>query len=51
MSNNNLKEKIQELKRNVIFNSSLGSKELFHSNIWATYMEKYKEFIKVFLKI
>ena len=33
---------VQELKKSFIFNASLGSKELFHSNFWAWLIDKDK---------
>ena len=39
------------LKKSLIFQMSLGSKELFHSNVWAWLMEKEKDIIKVFFDV
>ncbi len=46
MSDN--QEKIDYLRKSLVFNMSLGNKELFHSNMWATLMEKYPEIISIF---
>lgn len=43
-------EDIKFLKDSLIFQMSLGSKELFHSNVWAWLMEQDHNFIKVFFK-
>lgn len=42
-------EAINFLKKSLIYQMSLGSKELFHSNIWAYLLENDIEFLKVFL--
>ena len=47
MTNN---KNIEYLKKSPIFASSLGSKELFHSNIWAYLIEQKCEYLKVFFK-
>ena len=39
------------LKNSLIFQMSLGSKELFHSNVWAWLMEKEPQIINVFFDI
>lgn len=39
---------IADLKNSPIFAGSLGSKELFHSNIWAFLIEHEQEFLKAF---
>lgn len=39
------------LKDSLIFQMSLGSKELFHSNIWAWLMEKESKIVNVFFDI
>lgn len=44
------KSNVEYLKNSLIYQMSLGSKELFHSNVWAWLMEKDKKFIKVFFK-
>lgn len=48
MDKNNM---IQELKKSFVYNASLGSKELFHSNTWAWLLERDKKFVKVFFDI
>lgn len=40
---------INFLKKSLIYQMSLGSKELFHSNVWAYLLESDIEFLKVFL--
>ncbi len=45
------KEMIQKLKNSFVYNASLGSKELFHSNTWAWLLERDKKFVKVFFDI
>lgn len=40
---------INFLKNSLIYQMSLGSKELFHSNVWAYLLENDIEFLKVFL--
>ena len=40
--------KVLQLKANPIFNMSLSSKELFHSNFWAWLFEKDNNFIEIF---
>ena len=42
-------ESINFLKKSLIYQMSLGSKELFHSNVWAYLLENDIEFLKVFL--
>lgn len=37
------------LKESLVFRMSLGSKELFHSNVWGWLIENDKEFMKVFI--
>ena len=44
----NSKELIDYLKNSPVFASSLGSKELFHSNIWAYLIEQNSRFLEVF---
>lgn len=44
----NSKELIDYLKNSPVFASSLGSKELFHSNIWAYLIEQNPRFLEVF---
>ena len=44
--NNNYKV----LKESLIFQMSLGSKELFHSNVWAWLIEQDHNFVKVFFE-
>lgn len=44
----NSKELIDYLKNSPVFASSLGSKELFHSNIWAYLIEQDSRFLEVF---
>lgn len=46
--NNNISNKIKELKNSPIFNMSLSSKELFHSNFWKWLIDLDNNFIKVF---
>ena len=41
-------ESVQYLSDSLIFQMSLGSKELFHSNVWAWLIGQDREFIKVF---
>lgn len=41
-------DKFKFLKNSLLFQASLGSKELFHSNIWAWLMEMDNAFINVF---
>ena len=41
-------DKFKFLKNSLLFQASLGSKELFHSNIWAWLMEMDNSFINVF---
>lgn len=41
-------EAIIYLKKSLIYQMSLGSKELFHSNVWAWLIEQDNDFIKVF---
>lgn len=41
------KENIDYLKNSIVYTMSLGSKELFHSNIWKYLIESDKEFAKV----
>ena len=41
-------ESVQFLSDSLIFQMSLGSKELFHSNVWAWLIGQDREFIKVF---
>ena len=36
------------LKNSLLYQMSLGSKELFHSNVWAWLMEKENKIINVF---
>ena len=36
------------LKNSLMYQMSLGSKELFHSNVWGWLLENDKSFIKVF---
>ena len=40
---------VNYLKNSMIYQMSLGSKELFHSNVWAWLIENDKNFIKVFI--
>ena len=40
---------INFLKKSLVYQMSLGSKELFHSNVWAYLLENDIEFLKVFL--
>ena len=44
----NAKALIEYLKKSPVFASSLGSKELFHSNIWAYLIEQNAKFLEVF---
>lgn len=44
------REVIDYLKKSPVFASSLGSKELFHSNIWAYLIEQDARYLKVFFK-
>lgn len=37
---NEMENLIENLEKNVLFNASLGSKELFHSNIIAWFLEQ-----------
>lgn len=39
---------IDRLKQSLVYKMSLGSKELYHSNIWAWLMENDNSFIKAF---
>lgn len=41
------KENIDYLKNSIVYTMSLGSKELFHSNMWKYLIESDKEFAKV----
>lgn len=43
-------ESINYLEKSPIFASSLGSKELFHSNIWAYLIEQNTRYLNVFFK-
>lgn len=43
-----MNDKKKYLKESLLFRMSLGSKELFHSNVWAWLIEKDNNFIKVF---
>ena len=36
------------LKKSLLFQMSLGSKELYHSNVWAWLIENDHDFVKVF---
>lgn len=45
---NHYENMVKFLKNSLIFQMSLGSKELFHSNVWAWLIEQDNEFIKVF---
>lgn len=40
--------KIETLQNSLIYQMSLGSKELYHSNVWAWLIEQNHEFIKIF---
>lgn len=42
------KRMADDLKKSLLFRMSLGSKELFHSNVWAWLIEQDPAFIKVF---
>lgn len=42
------KRMANDLKKSLLFRMSLGSKELFHSNVWAWLIEQDPAFIKVF---
>lgn len=42
-------EAVQFLKDSLLYQMSLGSKELFHSNVWWWLIENDKNFIKVFI--
>ena len=42
------KDMADDLKKSLLFQMSLGSKELFHSNVWAWLIEQDPAFIKVF---
>lgn len=46
--NNNLFNKIEELKKSPIFIMSLSSKELFHSNFWKWLIDLDNNFLKAF---
>ena len=39
---------IDRLEQSLVYKMSLGSKELYHSNIWAWLMENDNSFIKAF---
>lgn len=43
-----MEKKIEYLKRSLLFRMSLGSKELFHSNVWAWLIERDTSFVEVF---
>lgn len=45
-----LADEIAELKRSMVFAMSLGSKELFHSNVWAWLIEQDIAFADVFFE-
>ena len=40
--------KVFDLEKSLLFRMSLGSKELYHSNVWAWLMENDSNFIGVF---
>lgn len=46
-----MEKSIKYLKESLTYQMSLGSKELFHSNVWAWLMDNENEFIKVFFNI
>ncbi len=46
-----MNEKIKYLKNSPLYNMSLASMELFHSNFWAWLMEKDSRFINVFFDV
>ena len=43
------KTAVDYLKKSMIYQMSLGSKELFHSNVWGWLIENDKNFINVFI--
>ncbi len=43
-----IENELDFLKNSLLYQMSLGSKELYHSNIWAWLIEKDNDFIKVF---
>lgn len=45
---NDVNKTIEDLKQDPIFNMSLSSKELFHSNFWAWLFERDKEYAEIF---
>lgn len=45
---NNVAEAINYLKNSLLYQMSLGSKELYHSNVWAWLIKQDKIFMKVF---
>lgn len=47
---NKINNNYKVLKESLIFQMSLGSKELFHSNVWAWLIEQDYSFIKVFFE-
>lgn len=48
MKNNDMKTNVEFLKNSLLFQMSLGSKELYHSNVWAWLIENDHNFVKVF---
>ncbi|MCM1533207.1 MAG: PD-(D/E)XK nuclease family protein [Corallococcus sp.] len=47
----NKQEQLNYLKNSLMYQMSLGSKELYHSNVWAWLLEKDREYIKAFFNI
>ena len=45
----NYETAVEYLKNSMIYQMSLGSKELFHSNVWCWLIQNDKNFIKVFI--
>lgn len=43
-----MKTRIEFLKNSLLFQMSLGSRELYHSNVWAWLIENDPDFVKVF---
>lgn len=51
MEEENIKKQQDYLKNSLIYQMSLGSKELYHSNVWAWLLEKEHKYIKAFFDI
>lgn len=45
-----MNENIENLKKSIVYAMSLGSHELFHSNLWAWLMKKDNRYIKIFFE-